>query len=81
MTRDVYAHPFSSYCQKVLIALYENDTPFDCLKLDPSQPEIGAQFASLRPIKHFPVLLDGEQLVAEATFCTPPASKRRLKRG
>ncbi len=26
MTRDVYAHPFSSHCQKVLIALYENGT-------------------------------------------------------
>ena len=25
----LYAHPFSSYCQKVLVALYENDTPFD----------------------------------------------------
>lgn len=24
----LYAHPFSSYCQKVLIALYENATPF-----------------------------------------------------
>ena len=24
----LYAHPFSSYCQKSLIALYENDTPF-----------------------------------------------------
>jgi hypothetical protein len=24
----LYAHPFSSYCQKVLIALYENDVPF-----------------------------------------------------
>ena len=22
----LYAHPFSSYCQKALIALYENDT-------------------------------------------------------
>jgi glutathione S-transferase len=28
MTLKLYAHPFSSYCQKVLIALYENDTPF-----------------------------------------------------
>jgi glutathione S-transferase len=25
----LYAHPFSSYCQKVLIALYENGTPFE----------------------------------------------------
>jgi glutathione S-transferase len=23
-----YAHPFSSYCQKVLIALYESNIPF-----------------------------------------------------
>ena len=26
---ELYAHPFSSYCQKVLIALYENATPFE----------------------------------------------------
>jgi glutathione S-transferase len=23
-----YGHPFSSYCQKALIAFYENDIPF-----------------------------------------------------
>ncbi|MEK7688160.1 MAG: glutathione S-transferase N-terminal domain-containing protein, partial [Pseudomonadota bacterium] len=28
MALVLHAHPFSSYCQKVLIALYENDTPF-----------------------------------------------------
>ena len=28
MTIELFAHPFSSYCQKVLIALYENDIPF-----------------------------------------------------
>jgi glutathione S-transferase len=30
----LYAHPFSSYCQKVLIALYENETPFTFRMLD-----------------------------------------------
>ena len=30
----LYAHPFSSYSQKVLIALYENDVPFDYLNLE-----------------------------------------------
>lgn len=25
----LYVHPFSSYCQKALIALYENATPFE----------------------------------------------------
>ena len=34
MTLQLYAHPFSSYCQKVLIALYENDTPFEFRMLD-----------------------------------------------
>ena len=34
MTIELYAHPFSSYCQKVLIALYENATPFDWRVLD-----------------------------------------------
>ena len=26
---QLYAHPFSSYSQKVLTALYENGTPFE----------------------------------------------------
>ena len=30
----LYAHPFSSYCQKVLIVLYENATPFDYCNLE-----------------------------------------------
>ena len=29
MVPVLFAHPFSSYCQKVLIALYENATPFE----------------------------------------------------
>ena len=34
----LYGHPFSSYTQKVLIALYENGTPFELLNLDPTEP-------------------------------------------
>ena len=30
----LYAHPFSSYCQKVLTALYENGTAFEYRLLD-----------------------------------------------
>jgi glutathione S-transferase len=29
MTLALYAHPFSSYSQKALIAFYENATPFE----------------------------------------------------
>ena len=35
MVMKLYAHAFSSYCQKVLIALYENDTPFEFRMLAP----------------------------------------------
>ena len=28
MSLTLYSHPFSSYCQKVLIAFWENDIPF-----------------------------------------------------
>ena len=30
----LYAHPFSSYSQKVLIALYEDATPFEYRSLE-----------------------------------------------
>ena len=29
MSLKLYFHPLSSFCQKALIALYENDTPFE----------------------------------------------------
>lgn len=66
MTLKLYAHPFSSYCQKALIALCENGTPFEYRHL--GTPEIDAEFAALWPMKRFPVLLDGEQVVPEATI-------------
>jgi beta-N-acetylhexosaminidase len=42
---QLYAHPFSSYCQKVLIALYENATPFELRLLDFGDPRIVAELA------------------------------------
>jgi glutathione S-transferase len=61
----LYAHPFSSYCQKVLVALYENGTPFDYRTLE--DPRNNAELAALWPMKRFPVLVDGERTVLEAT--------------
>jgi len=61
----LYAHPFSSYCQKVLVALYENDTPFDYRSLeDPANKD---ELAALWPIGRFPVLVDSGRTVPEAT--------------
>ena len=61
----LYAHPFSSYCQKVLVALYENATPFDYRNLEDAQN--GAELAALWPMKRFPVLVDGGRTVLEAS--------------
>ena len=64
----LYAHPFSSYCQKVLVALYENDTPFELRLLAPENPGILAEFARLWPIGRFPVLVDEDRVVPEASI-------------
>ena len=61
----LYAHPFSSYCQKVLVALYENATPFDYRNLEDAQNS--AELAALWPIKRFPLLVDGGRTVLEAS--------------
>lgn len=68
MSVQLFAHPFSSYCQKVLIALYENATPFEFRMLDDAHPENGAELAALWPLGKFPVLVDGGQPVIEASI-------------
>jgi glutathione S-transferase len=61
----LYAHPFSSYCQKVLVALYENGTPFDYRSLE--DPQANAELTALWPMRRFPVLVDGTRTVLEAS--------------
>jgi len=68
MTLKLYAHPFSSYCQKVLVALYENGTPFEFCELSKDNPQVMAEFAALWPLKRFPVLVDAGRTVTEATI-------------
>jgi glutathione S-transferase len=66
MALEFYGHPFSSYCQKALIALWENEVAFDYRVLG-SDAEIGERFADLWPIKRFPILVDGDRTILEAT--------------
>ena len=54
----LFGHPFSSYCQKVLIALYENRIPFE-LRLLGGDERVWAELAALWPIRRMPVLVDG----------------------
>jgi glutathione S-transferase len=67
MSLQLFFHPFSSYSQKALIALYENATPFTGRVLSPDDPVTGAEFASRWPIRRFPILVDGERTILEAS--------------
>lgn len=62
----LYAHPFSSYCQKVLIALYENATPFSLRML--GEAEANREFEALWPLKRMPVLVDEGHTIMEASI-------------
>ncbi|MGH8214237.1 MAG: glutathione S-transferase family protein [Rhodanobacteraceae bacterium] len=64
---QLYGHPFSSYTQKALIALYENATAFKFQMLAPENPGIYAEFAKRWPIQRFPLLVEGARQVMEAT--------------
>jgi len=58
MTIKLYYHPLSSYCHKPLIALYENDTPFEPVLVDLADPMARAAFLKIWPIGKFPVIED-----------------------
>lgn len=58
MSLKLYFHPLSSFCQKVLIALYENDTPFERQIVDLADQASAAAFKVIWPIGKFPVLRD-----------------------
>jgi glutathione S-transferase len=68
MAMKLYAHPFSSYCQKVLIALYENETPFELRMLGPGDEAAVVEHAALWPMKRIPVLVDDGRTVVETSI-------------
>jgi glutathione S-transferase len=63
----LYAHPFASYCWKVLVALYENDTAFTYRSLGPEDPQAATELEALWPLKKFPVLVDDGRPVIESS--------------
>lgn len=52
----LYYHPLSSYCWKVLIAFYENGTPFTPRMME--SDGVAAEWLALWPLGKFPVLRD-----------------------
>jgi glutathione S-transferase len=65
MPLTLFAHPFSSYCQKVLVALWENETPFAYRDLE--EPGVRDDLVRLWPIAKFPVLVDGDRTIVESS--------------
>ena len=68
MALKLYAHPFSSYCQKVLTALYENQTPFEWCLLSQEHPEHYQAFVARWPMKRFPLLIDNDRTITESSI-------------
>jgi glutathione S-transferase len=66
MTIELFAHPFSSYCQKALVAFYENDIPFTYRMLE--DEGVGQELEQLWPMKRFPILRENGRVVLEATI-------------
>lgn len=70
MSLTLYFHPLSSYCQKALVALYENDTPFVPQLVDLTNETSRAEYKKVWPLAKFPVLRDAaaDRLVPEASI-------------
>jgi glutathione S-transferase len=68
MALQLFYHPFSSYCHKVLLALYENGTPFIARLLDGSDPAAQEEWARRWPMKRFPLLVADDRTIVEATI-------------
>jgi glutathione S-transferase len=67
MTIELFAHPFSSYCQKAIAAFYETGTRFALRTIEPGGGPVIDELKRIWPIGKFPVLREGERVVFEAT--------------
>ena len=70
LSLKLYCHPLASFCHKALIALYENDVPFEPVMVDLSDETSRAAFRAVWPMAKMPVLRDEarNRTVAESTI-------------
>jgi glutathione S-transferase len=61
MSLTLHYHPLASFCWKALIALYENETPFERVAVDFGNEESRAAFFKLWPFGKMPVLRDEDR--------------------
>ena len=64
----LHYHPLSSYCWKVLIALYEKDVPFEARMVDLGEPQARAAYKALWPTGKIPLLEDDGDAVPETSI-------------
>lgn len=76
MKPSLFAHPFASYCQKVLVALYENGTDFIYRRFGPEDPTAMSELETLWPLKKFPVLLDDGRTYLESSIIIEYLARR-----
>ena len=67
MSLQLFGHPFSSYTQKVLIALWADKTPFEYRLIGPDHPENGEELKRHSPFGQFPLLIDDGAALFEST--------------
>lgn len=70
MALELFAHPFSSYCMKVLIPLWADETPFVYRHIEDGHPDEPSNAGTLRlhsPFGQFPLLLDDDRAIFEST--------------
>lgn len=66
----LHYHPLASYCWKVLLALYENDTPFEPVLVDLMNETARADYRAISPMLKMPALVDAARgrTVLESTI-------------
>ena len=70
MSLTLYYHPLSSYCHKVLIALFESGTAFDKRIINLGNARDRAELGAMWPFTRFPVIRDHlrDESVAESSI-------------
>jgi glutathione S-transferase len=63
----LHMHPLASYCWKVLLALYETETPFRSVQID-GVPKANQAYAALWPMAKMPLLQEGAIVVPETSI-------------
>jgi glutathione S-transferase len=64
MALELHLHPLSSYCWKVLVALYELGTPFEPVTVNLGDPAARAAHLQISPFGKIPALRDTTRGVA-----------------